>query len=580
MAIGKKPAARQPAPMWVTTADLPSVRGRVDLDVTEAPPNHSTVVTHAASDRCGNARGGVHVGAGALGRGGWVAVALGVLLVVVSTASGQGASGRRLALVVGNDAYRNLSDLENAVNDARAVALALRELGFTVTTDEDVPRSRLAELLGNFAGSLREDDVALFYFAGHGLQVDGLNYLIPTDYAGSTVAELRLSALSATEVHNLLSPARVTMLVLDACRNTPEAYRGFRSMGRGGLAPMEPRGSLIAYAAGAGQFAIDGEPGEVNGLFTAKFVEALREPGLEATDLFRRVRRQVDLASNGSQRPAVYEDLDYPFVFRTGAPSPPPASTRNTENLFWQSIQGSTDPADFEAYLELFANGTFSRLARNRLAALRGPGDVSLPSADPPRRRRPGDVFRDCAECPEMVVLPGGDLAMGRYEVTVGEYRAFVSATGGTGNDRWRDHRSYRQTDRHPVVNVSWDDARAYESWLSRTTGATYRLPTESEWERAASGSQPGCDRLGMGTMPDGTCRVGDHGANAAGLSDMVGNVWEWTSDCWEGDCGRRVVRGASWRNRARDLRLGERGAAASGNRADFVGFRVSRTLD
>ncbi len=81
--------------------------------------------------------------------------------------------------------------------------------------------------------------------------------------------------------------------------------------------------------------------------------------------------------------------------------------------------------------VQVFANETFSRLARNRLAALRGPGNVSRPSADPPGRRRPGDVFRDCAECPEMVVLPGGDLAMGRYEVTVGEYRAFVSSTGG-----------------------------------------------------------------------------------------------------------------------------------------------------
>ncbi len=199
--------------------------------------------------------------------------------------------------------------------------------------------------------------------------------------------------------------------------------------------------------------------------------------------------------------------------------------------------------------------------------------------------RRPGEVFQDCDECPEMVVLPGSNLAMGRYEVTVGEYRAFASATGGGGGGDCRGVSSWRatgflQTGRHPVTCVSWDDAQAYVSWLSRTTGMAYRLPTEAEWERAAAGSQPGCDRLGLGTRPDGTCPVGSHGSNAAGLSDMVGNVWEWTSDCWEGDCGRLVVRGGSWLNNAEFLRLGARDWDRAGVRNDTQGFRVSRTLD
>ena len=242
---------------------------------------------------------------------------------------------------------------------------------------------------------------------------------------------------------------------------------------------------------------------------------------------------------------------------------PSPASAEQ-ENLFWQSIMNSTDPADFEAYLEVFPNGVFRRLAENRLAALRSPGGDPPASAGRPAGgvgspttgsrvsgaggaafggaagvgapRRPGAVFRDCAECPEMVVLAGGGVAMGRYEVTVGEYRAFVSATGGTGDVRWRDHDGFRQTDRHPVVSVSWDDARAYVSWLRETTGATYRLPTEAEWERAAAGSATGCgnryDAWAAGSG-EGTCEVGTNGTNAAGLADMVGNVWEWMSDCW-----------------------------------------------
>ena len=212
-----------------------------------------------------------------------------------------------------------------------------------------------------------------------------------------------------------------------------------------------------------------------------------------------------------------------------------PSATAEQENLFWQSIANSTNPAEFEAYLSQFPNGVFRALAEVRLAALRaaandppaavgrpaggvgspasgsrvsGAGVASIGGAagvDAPRR--PGEVFRDCAECPEMVVLVGGALAMGRYEVMVGEYRAFVSATGSTGNDEWQDHGHFPQTDRHPVAFVSWDDAQEYVSWLSRRTGATYRLPTEAEWERAASGSQPGCDRCAV-------CRL--YGAAAA----------------------------------------------------------------
>ena len=274
--------------------------------------------------------------------------------------------------------------------------------------------------------------------------------------------------------------------------------------------------------------------------------------------------------------------------------------------MFWQSIVNSTDPSDFEAYLEVFPNGVFRRLAENRLASLRLPGGNAPASAGRPAggvglpasgsrvsgagaggtafgagvdaRRRVGDVFRDCAECPEMVVLPGGSLAMGRYEVTVGEYRAFVSATGGTGNDRWRDHDIFRQTDRHLVLFVSWEDAQEYVSWLSRRTGAAYRLPTEAEWERAASGSPTGCGAEVSGF--EGPCEVGTNGTNAVGLSDMVGNVWEWMSDCWEGDCGRRVVRGGSWDSYAEYLRPGARFGDSAGGRRYSRGFRVSRTLD
>ena len=197
-------------------------------------------------------------------------------------------------------------------------------------------------------------------------------------------------------------------------------------------------------------------------------------------------------------------------------------------------------------------------------------------------RRPPGEVFRDCDVCPEMVVMPGGELALGRYEVTVAEYRAFASATGNGGDDcflvdSWRNP-GWPQTDRHPVVCVSWDDAQAYLSWLSGRAGAEYRLPSEAEWERAAAGSGAGCYRGRTGNSVP--CRVGSYGSNAAGLSDMVANVWEWTSDCWEGDCGRRVFRGGAWDVEGWNLRPGLRYPLAADTRYPFIGFRVSKALD
>ena len=193
-----------------------------------------------------------------------------------------------------------------------------------------------------------------------------------------------------------------------------------------------------------------------------------------------------------------------------------------------------------------------------------------------PRPRRPGEVFRDCDDCPEMVVLPGGGLAMGRYEVTVGKYGAFVAATGGGGTS-WRELHSADPA-RHPMT-VSWDEAQEYVSWLSQTAGATYRLPTDAEWERAAAGSQRGCDLDRTGNI--GTCPVGSYGSNAAGLFDMVGNVWEWTEGCWEGDCGGRVLRGGSWSYGAEAQFPGARIWNPSPYRFHcYCGIRVARTLD
>ena len=209
----------------------------------------------------------------------------------------------------------------------------------------------------------------------------------------------------------------------------------------------------------------------------------------------------------------------------------------------------------------------------------------------------PGEVFRDCDVCPEMVVLSGADVALGRFEVTLEEFRAYAEAVppdaapespcGFTELRRRRSWRAagYLQTERHPVACVSWNDAQAYLEWLSRETGHSYRLPTETEWDRGAAGSPKGCNQFF--TKERGTCVVGSYPPSSAGIFDMAGNLREWTNDCWDsqamirnGDCGRKVVRGAGWGSQSWRIVADARRLAGPDVRGSMIGFRVARPLN
>ena len=208
--------------------------------------------------------------------------------------------------------------------------------------------------------------------------------------------------------------------------------------------------------------------------------------------------------------------------------------------------------------------------------------------------------FRDCPTCPEVVIQRGGDLALGRFEVTLGEYRAFVEEEGYAPEVQCSGSREFPeivpqswmypgfdQTDRHPVVCVNWHDAREYVSWLTRKTGETYRLPSQTEWGLAARRSPGGCNANGRDrdTCPrnsDGavyTAPVGSYPANEVKLFDMVGNVWEWTQDCWMNDCNRRVGRGGAWTNSASYLGPNGRDGNLASSRWFNIGFRVAREM-
>ena len=195
-------------------------------------------------------------------------------------------------------------------------------------------------------------------------------------------------------------------------------------------------------------------------------------------------------------------------------------------------------------------------------------------------------IFQDCPECPEVVVLEGENFALGRHEVTVGQYRAFVSATDRseyrcTGGGSWQEPPypiGFSQKEEHPVRCISWHDAREYVSWLSEKTEHVYRLPTETEWKAAARSIAP--ERAARcyedSTGRDGPCAVDSDGSDVQ-LLDMFGNLWEWTADCREDKCG---VRGGAW-DGDREFFLTEPHAVFSpDDRSVYRGFRVLRVLN
>ena len=257
------------------------------------------------------------------------------------------------------------------------------------------------------------------------------------------------------------------------------------------------------------------------------------------------------------------------------------------------------------------------------------PRPEAVPPANVPSRYPVpvGQSFRDCAECPEMMVIPAGSfmmgspaseagrrsdegpqrqvtvrapLAVGRFEVTFAEWDACVAAGGCShrpGDEGWgRGNR--------PVINVSWHDAQQYVVWLSRRTGQRYRLLTEAEWEYAAragtttpyfTGTSISAAQANFAYNAGGrTQPVGSYAANRFGLHDMHGNVWEWVEDCYGdiysgapteasqavrgGDCRMRVRRGGSWASNPGDVRAGYRGGDITGDRSTNGGFRVART--
>jgi hypothetical protein len=258
----------------------------------------------------------------------WLAV---VLLFGLTTAGSlaAGATARsRTALVIGNARYEPaIGKLRNTENDAKAVAGTLRSLGFAVIQKHNVTRDQLLRLVDEFQKTLPGADIAVFYYAGHGISVDGSNYLIPlkSGFEPQGAERTTLRMLAETRLFNAeqavadmnAGGARCNLVILDACRNTPIARTASRSLTGGGLVEMTPpTGSLIAFSTDAGRTAFDGDG--ANGLYTEELLRNMREPGLTIEQVFKRTRAAVIARSEGGQVPAEYSRLIGEDIYLAG----------------------------------------------------------------------------------------------------------------------------------------------------------------------------------------------------------------------------------------------------------------------
>jgi len=569
-------------------------------------------------------------------------LALLAVLVLTAPLATRAAAEPRVALVIGNSKYGgDLPKLANPANDAALMAATLKKLGFKVIIVQDADLNQMKRTIQDFGSALANAGptaVGLFFYAGHGLQISGENYLIPLKANIQKATDADLEAVSATLILKQMEYAgnALNIIILDACRNNPLS-RGMRSAG-GGLAKMDaPLGTFIAYSTAPGETATDGSG--KNSPYTAALTKAMLTPGIAIEEAFRDARVDVLAATERQQVPWESSSLTGAFTFNPGT-----KSTQATTELQTASA-ATTAPAAAAAPAE-------------PVAAAAAP---TTPAAHTPAPAAPTSKVKMCQDCPEMITIPAGSFMMGspsgedgrqdnegpqtkvnirafsigKNLVTRAQFAEFVKATGhkpagrcyadmkGTGKfevssaANWMST-GFPQTDRDPVVCISWNDANAYAQWLGDATGKPYRLPSEAEWEYAARAGATGSRTWGEDAdeacayanaadlsakkkysgwkvvdCDDGysyTSPVGKFKPNQFGLYDTLGNAKQMVAGCITdliselptdgsvGDeaCDAHPLRGSSWESIPPVMRLADRQVVSSNEAGIHMGFRVA----
>jgi formylglycine-generating enzyme required for sulfatase activity/uncharacterized caspase-like protein len=521
----------------------------------------------------------------------FIVVSVSALQVGVAPA----AADKRVALVIGNGAYQKVGKLGNPANDAAAIAAMLKNANFDeVKVYQDLGIRAMRQAISEFTRLARSAETAVVYYSGHGMEIDGTNYLLPIDAILDSDEDVPYEAYSLDNLLKGLEPvARLRLVMLDACRDNPflkSMRRTTRAVGRG-LAVVEPTrlNTLIAYAAKAGSYALDGD-GTANSPYATALLKYIVTPGLDLRSAFGSVRDDVLKATGYRQEPWTYGSLGggvISMVEASAAATPPavtapPVSGLSEVERAWAATQGTTSVAVLEEFIRRFSDSYYAAVARARLEELKtsspcgtGAAAAAFSSRRPPcplfpleeRSLKPKDSFKECDKCPEMVVVPAGRFAMGspeneagrdpnegpqhqvtitkpfavgKFHVTVDQFAAFVAATSYDAGSKcvaykdgkWEEQegRSWRnpgfaQAGNHPAVCLNWNDAKAYVAWLSRETDRSYRLLTEAEWEHAARANST--RRYSFGDKEADLCGYGN-GADQTSKSRVPG-AQAWT---------------------------------------------------
>jgi len=476
----------------------------------------------------------------------------------------------RLALLISNEKYPEkaaglnlFGPLGKAHRDREQMAEALKKYRFEITEVLDADKDKMDMALVAFTEKLEKsgaDSVGVIYFVGHGAEVGGELYLIPTQEKHADDKAIRNRAIKANELIDRLTTGiengknqGVRLLILDACRSRIKT-RGANER----KLDLNAHGALVGYAAASGKEALDSDDS-----YTMHLTKQMKLNGhLKIEEVFKKARIELAKASGNNQISLEYGGLLGDFCLDNCQSNPLEKDLKAKEqelaDLKQKLAQNTINPNEIN---EL----------KKRLEAIENLSGMSGISGMVEKKTTPqvGETFKDCPDCPEMIVLKGGSFkmgsnknddekpvhevnikpfAIGKFEVTLGEFKTFVKVTGHKVNDiscSWQNKKyakgKFVKNDRQPVQCVSWEDATKYAEWLSEKTGKQYRLPTEAEWEYAARANtltkwsfgdnESDLKKYAWYKENSGykTREVGKLKPNGFGLFDMHGNVQEWT---------------------------------------------------
>ncbi len=302
------------------------------------------------------------------------------LALSVLTGADTALADKRVALVIGNSAYKNISRLDNPANDAKLMANTLRRLGFTLIGNGaqiDLDKAAFDNAAQNFGRQLQGADVGLFYYAGHGVQISGANYLVPVNANPTREADVDFQMVDVNLVLRQMqgSGTKLNLVILDACRNNPFIAGSMRSVNRGLAQMWAPEGTLISYATQPGNVAQDGADG--NSPYTKALTQTISKAGLDIFQAFNEVGLVVKRSTGGAQQPWVSSSpIDGAFYFvapAAGAPSESASRSRREDEATqaWAAVKDTTNTAILEAFIKRFADSFYSDLARARIEELK-----------------------------------------------------------------------------------------------------------------------------------------------------------------------------------------------------------------